>query len=69
MKQMLAFKCSSSKDNQEEINQQCDQIVERATGKLNLAKLNFHFLNFPKISPNSCQNCRKFNGIRESSFR
>lgn len=62
MKQMLAFKCSSSKDNQEEINQQCDQIVERATGKLNLAKLNFHFFNFPitfsivvKIAENSTE--------------
>ena len=34
MKQLVALKCSNSKENQEEINQRIDQIVTKATGKL-----------------------------------
>jgi hypothetical protein len=36
MKQLLAMKCSSSQEKQEEINQRMDQIVAKATGKENI---------------------------------
>lgn len=34
MKQLLAMKCSSSQENQEEINQRIEQVVGEATCKL-----------------------------------
>lgn len=35
MKQLLALKCSSSQDTQEEINQRMEQVVAEATCKFN----------------------------------
>lgn len=34
MKQLLAMKCSSSHDKQEEINQRMEQVAAKATGEL-----------------------------------
>lgn len=39
MKQLLAMKCSSSQEKQEEINQRMEQVAAKATGN----KLNFDF--------------------------
>jgi hypothetical protein len=36
LKQLLALKCSSSQENQDEINQQIEQIVGEATCKFKL---------------------------------
>lgn len=35
MKQILALKCSSAQESQEEINQRMEQIVSEATSKIN----------------------------------
>ena len=33
MKQLLAMKCSSNQDKQEEINQKMEEVYTKATGK------------------------------------
>lgn len=62
MKQLMALKCSSSQENQEEINQRMEQIVAEATCKflnldwtLNECLENFSPSQVVKIAENSTE--------------
>lgn len=63
MKQLLAMKCSSSQENQEEINQRIEQVVAEATCKfiLSVARI---FINHHFHPLNSRQDSRKLDRVR-----
>lgn len=64
MKQLLALKCSSNQDTQEEINQQMERVVAEATCKLSrhIGIIVQQFLTLYSLS--SYQNRWKLNRIR-----